>query len=208
MDRWGALELYDAIAQLQRAGREEDAQRLIAEAKWQSELSGRGDHFSDGFSGSLDGEVLDAPWRGPYDMPGNFERGQRTANSMANDAALGAGLSYEYEYDPEKGVEVVYQPGVPLGGPGGARHNAAFTRSVTLSGPPDTAKMVLHPQSPGNWDPHWDWVGPEGPRSREGLSRGRVQGRGVERFRDFIWRSLGRRNGRGFRLSGHWLDAL
>lgn len=195
MDRFGALSLLDALANLRNSGRHEEAAWLMDQARRESELGGRVDRFSDGFSGTVDGEVIDAPWRGQYDMPGNFERGQRTANSMANDALLDAGLSYEYEYDPEAGVPVVYQPGVPLGGPGGARHNEQFTRGVMLSGPPDTGKMINSPQSPGNWDPLWDWVGPDGPRTRESIGRNRVTGRerpGSGRFRDWVWSRLQR----------------
>jgi hypothetical protein len=159
MDRWGVLGLLRELGQL--AGKQDKTGywNRLREAKYADEHMPT-ERRGSSWSGAADGEVIRAPWRGEYDMPGNFERGQRMGNSLANDALLREGLSYEYGYDPGRGVDVTYQPGVPLGGPGGARHNEQFTRGVTLSGPPDTAKQISQPHSPGNWDPIWDWVGP------------------------------------------------
>lgn len=206
MDRFGAMSLLDALAKLRNSGRHEDAWRLMEGARQESELSGRGDRFSDGFSGAVDGEVIDAPWRGTYDMPGNFERGQRMANSMANDALLDSGLSYEYEYQPGDKVEAMYHPfSHAPGNPAmQQRWMEDFGKPMQFSGPPDTGKMALHSASPGNWDPTWNWVEPGGPPTRESFFSNKTNGRertGSTRFKDWIWDSINRRGSGGFRMS-------
>lgn len=185
MDRWAVLGLMDTLSRLAGKGDAEGYYSALnaAEKSYERELPK--ERRGSSWSGAADGEVIRAPWRGEGDMPGNFERGQRMGNSLANDALLRQGLAHKYEYDPEYGVDVTYQPGVPLGGPGGAKHNEAFTNSVHLSGPPDPAKMIQSPQSPGNWDPQWDWVGPQGPRTRGSLRAGGG-------FGDWIWDQLNR----------------
>lgn len=59
----------------------------------------------DEFTGRIDRQVFDAPWRGEFDMPGNFERRQRMANSLAEDTYANAGRGYEFKMDPSQLIE-------------------------------------------------------------------------------------------------------
>lgn len=63
------------------------------------EFSGKsvGDSANEGFTGRWTGEEpVRAPWRGEYDMPGNFERSQNMADSLAEDAMLRESMKYSY----------------------------------------------------------------------------------------------------------------
>ena len=83
-------------------------QELMNQAQQTSEGMGQMDPHElrgDGFTGRIDGKVFDAPWRGEFDMPGNFEREQRMANSLAEDAYANAGRGYEFKMDPSQLIE-------------------------------------------------------------------------------------------------------
>jgi hypothetical protein len=93
-----------------------------------------------------DPEPMRAPWRGEFDMPGNFERNQSMANSLAEDEALRTGLSHSFRYDPTKpyGVEVF------KGSPAQSAmfsddQKASMKEKLFFSGPPEWS------QSPGSW---------------------------------------------------------
>jgi len=78
-------------------------QELMNQAQQTSEGMGQMDPHElrgDGFTGRIDGKVFDAPWRGEFDMPGNFEREQRMANSLAEDAYANAGRGSRTEMGP------------------------------------------------------------------------------------------------------------
>ena len=88
-----------------------------------------------GFTGRLDGQVTRAPWRGEHDMPGNFERRQKMANSMAEDAAMRESMRYSRkrgEDEPEGSYALSNYPGAALdiarveGGFGSWGHAANF----------------------------------------------------------------------------------
>jgi len=65
-----------------------------------------GSSANQGFTGFIGNpEPTRAPWRGEYDMPGNFERGQHMANSMANDAMLRELLGYSRKRTEADDVE-------------------------------------------------------------------------------------------------------
>jgi hypothetical protein len=62
--------------------------------------------ISEGFTGRFDNpDPVRAPWRGEYDMPGNFERYQSMANSMAEDAALREAMGSSRRRTEEDDVE-------------------------------------------------------------------------------------------------------
>lgn len=193
MDRWAILNLLESLGGLAGDGDAEGYVNALYDARNRYERQLPQERRGDGWSGAYDGEVIRAPWRGEFDMPGNFERGQRMGNSLANDVMLDNELSYKFQYDPRKGIDAYYQPFVPLGGVAGKFHNDAFTQPIHYTGPIDTGKQILHPNSPRNWDPTWDWVGPDGPPTRGGFFAGRDRGPETprqKRFRDWIWRDL------------------
>jgi hypothetical protein len=91
------MSILDAVYKAEAAGKVPPGtyESRMAELESQYEYSmPTGRDASDGFSGRIDRQVTPAPWRGEYDMPGNFERGQRMANSMAEDAALRESMKY------------------------------------------------------------------------------------------------------------------
>jgi hypothetical protein len=160
MDRFGALGLLDILDRLASDGDAEGYWAMMESARQASEERLPTERGGSGFSGAMDGSVIRAPWRGEHDMPGNFERGQRTGNSLVNDALLREGLSHEYEYDPEYGVDAVYQVFGPING--APMLNDTRQRKIHWSGPPDPGKMWQHPFTPALWDPNYD--GPVEPR--------------------------------------------
>ncbi|HET6454987.1 MAG TPA: hypothetical protein VFI02_11335 [Armatimonadota bacterium] len=105
-----ALSKVKPKTEAEAAGLEQAKQQLMNEAQRVSEGMDQMDPGSrepqnDGFTGRIDGKVFDAPWRGEFDMPGNFERRQRMSNSMANDAMLGASLGSKMDFDPSRPME-------------------------------------------------------------------------------------------------------
>jgi hypothetical protein len=106
-----------------------------------------------GFEGNIAGEVVRAPWSGEYDMPGNFERRQRMANSLAEDAALNAGRSHSYGWEQGQPVVADWRKtgeAMAANSPGFARDQ---TEQIYYSGPPDTGRMMQNLYDPLKWDP-------------------------------------------------------
>lgn len=131
-------------------------QKAAAMYQWQQESEGfnrrRGVEGS-GFSGSATGEVTGAPWRGEFDMPGNFERKQKIANAMAEDAMSAAGRSYQYGWKPGQMVEASWMktsPAMAANAPSYARDQ---TEKIFYTGPPDSAAQREHMFDPMRWDP-------------------------------------------------------
>lgn len=103
-----AEEAAEIQAQLQ--GLESAQNRLMNEAQSNSEGMGQMDPGTrepqnDGFTGRIDGQVMEAPWESSNLLPGNFERRQRMSNSLANDAMLGASLGSKMDFDPSRPME-------------------------------------------------------------------------------------------------------
>lgn len=68
----------------------EQLQGALQQLESQSEYGGGiGRSANEGFTGRWDNpDPIRAPWAGEHDMPGNWERGQSMANSLAEDAML------------------------------------------------------------------------------------------------------------------------
>jgi len=101
-----------AREQLQTAERE-----LLGQMRSLSEFTIQRDPFAEGFTGYIGNPPAEkAPWStSEYDMPGNYERRQKMANSMANDARLGMELGYtrkRREDEPEGTYALSKYPGV------------------------------------------------------------------------------------------------
>ena len=125
-------------------GLQQARQQLMNEMKSASEGMGQMDPGAlegDGFTGRIDGQVIDAPWRGEYDMPGNFERRQKMANSLAEDAFLGAGLGSEYKFDPTQPMEgkiISSSPAMAANMPEFMNNKTAY-----FMGPPEPSKYGM-----------------------------------------------------------------
>jgi hypothetical protein len=64
-------------------------EEVMQQLRTQSEFNPENPSSNDGFMGRIGNpDPIPAPWRGEFDMPGNFERKQHMADSMANDAML------------------------------------------------------------------------------------------------------------------------
>lgn len=92
-DVQGIMEMLQAVQEAEAAGKMPPGsyERALGEAEYEFERSGSppGRSANEGFTGRIGNpKPTKAPWRGEYDMPGNFERQQHMANSMANDAML------------------------------------------------------------------------------------------------------------------------
>lgn len=92
-DVQGIMEMLNSIQEAEAAGKLPPGsyERALGEAEHEFERSGSppGRSANEGFTGRIGNpDPVRAPWRGEYDMPGNFERSQHMANSMANDAML------------------------------------------------------------------------------------------------------------------------
>jgi hypothetical protein len=82
--------------------------RALAEVEYQFEGSGSppGRSANQGFTGRIGNpDPVRAPWRGERDLPGNFERSQHMADSMANDAMLREVLGYKRGRTEDDDVE-------------------------------------------------------------------------------------------------------
>ena len=107
---------------------------------------------NDTLQGNIDGDVMRAPWRGEFDMPGNFERRQSMANSLAEDAALNAGGSHSYGW--ERGTPVVMDfANHGLAYMANARDYTLNQDRAFLSGPPSVDRMLANPGDPATFDP-------------------------------------------------------
>lgn len=124
-------------------------QELMNQAQQTSEGMGQMDPHElrgDGFTGRIDGKVFDAPWRGEFDMPGNFEREQRMANSLAEDAYANAGRGSRTEMGPNGLMEGKIIRTTPA-------HSAIMgeaglgdftgTRGAIFDGPPEVSKYGM-----------------------------------------------------------------
>jgi hypothetical protein len=94
-----SMQMLEAIQKLEAAGKLPPGSydSAVSDMRYSSEYSGEamGQSANDGFTGAIGNpDPIRAPWRGEYDMPGNFERRQHMANSMANDAMLRELMSY------------------------------------------------------------------------------------------------------------------
>lgn len=109
-DVQGIMEMLDAVQKAEAAGKLPPGSAQAARDQMESEFeySGRsvGRSANQGFTGAIGNpDPVRAPWRGEYDMPGNFERQQHMANSMANDAMLRELLGSERRRTEEDDVE-------------------------------------------------------------------------------------------------------
>jgi len=141
-DVQGIMEMIEALQEGEARERNPlppgTAQRFIDQMESDFEFSGSppGRSANQGFTGRIGNpDPVRAPWRGEYDMPGNFERQQHTADSMANDAMLREVLGSERRRTEEDYLEGTFPlakyPGVehaigvaeagmqPAGGGGG-----------------------------------------------------------------------------------------
>lgn len=110
--------MYDMIEALRKGEARErnplppgTADRYISQLRSEFEFSGSppGQSANEGFTGDwTNPDPTPAPWRGEYDMPGNFERQQSMANSMAEDAMLREALGSERKRTKEDDVEGVF----------------------------------------------------------------------------------------------------
>lgn len=138
-----------ARIQAQLQGIQQAKAQLMNEAESNSEGMGQMDPGTrepqnDGFTGRIDGQVMEAPWEGSNLLPGNFERRQRMANSMANDAMLGAKMGGKYEFDPSQPMEGKIIKSSPA-------HSAIMgelgldtgTESALFMGPPQNSKYGM-----------------------------------------------------------------
>ena len=92
-DVQGIMEMLEAVQDAEAKGKLPPGSYDQAVGQMESEFersgSPPGRSGNDGFTGRIGNpDPVRAPWRGEHDMPGNFERGQHMANSMANDAML------------------------------------------------------------------------------------------------------------------------
>ena len=96
---------------------EQAREEFLSEMKSMSEYNTSRSPFAEGFTGRIGNpDPVRAPWRGEYDMSGNFERRQDMADSMANDARLGMELGYSRkrgkdENEPEGSYLLSNYPG-------------------------------------------------------------------------------------------------
>ena len=134
---------------------EEERQGLIAQ--WQRESEGqmpgaRG--REDFWQADQYGRTVRAPWRGQFDMPGNFERKQNMANSMGQDALLREGLSYQYGHKEGDPIAVDYsQHSIPYLANARSYTTAQDDDTAYLSGPADQDRLLANPSNPERWDP-------------------------------------------------------
>jgi hypothetical protein len=141
-----ALSKVKPKTEAEAAGLEQAKQQLMNEAQRVSEGMDQMDPGSrepqnDGFTGRIDGKVFDAPWRGEFDMPGNFERRQRMSNSLAEDAFLGAGLGSSYEFDPNTPMEgkiISSSPAMAANAP-----ELMNSKEALFMGPPEVSKYGM-----------------------------------------------------------------
>ncbi len=121
-DVQGIMEMMDAIQQAEAQGKlpPGSSERRLQELQAQFEFGGGGTGRSanEGFTGRIGNpDAVRAPWRGEYDMPGNWERGQKMSDSMANDAMLGKLLGYKRkrgEGEPEGSMVLANYPGAEM----------------------------------------------------------------------------------------------
>ena len=92
-DVQGIMEMLESVQQAEAAGKAPPGtyEQVLGQVESEFEYSGSppGRSANDGFTGDWTGaDPVRAPYRGEHDMPGNWERGQSMANSMAEDAML------------------------------------------------------------------------------------------------------------------------
>ena len=121
-DVQGIMEMLDAIQQAEARGKlpPGSSQRRLQDLEAQFEYGGggTGQSANEGFTGRIGNpDAIRAPWAGEYDMPGNWERGQKMADSLANDAMLGRLLGYKRkrrEDEPEGSMALANYPGAEM----------------------------------------------------------------------------------------------
>jgi hypothetical protein len=114
----GMMDILDSVQRAERTGKAPPGsyqQQLDDfESQYEHSMDRTGTNPADGFTGRIDGGVTRAPWRGEYDMPGNFDRRQKMANSMAEDAAMRESMRYSRrrgEDEPEGSFALSKYPG-------------------------------------------------------------------------------------------------
>ena len=135
-----------ARIQVQLQGIQQAKSQLMNEAQSNSEGMGQMDPGTrepqnDGFTGRIDGQVMEAPWESSNLLPGNFERRQRMSNSLAEDAFLGAGLGSSYEFDPNTPMEgkiISSSPAMAANAP-----ELMNSKEALFMGPPEVSKYGM-----------------------------------------------------------------
>lgn len=140
------MEMLEAVQRAEASGKAPvgSSDRYLGEMEAEFEYSGRppGRSANEGFTGRIGNpDPVRAPWRGEYDMPGNFERSQHMADSMANDAMLrellGSRRARTEADDVEGTFAAARYPGLEY----------AINVAASGSGPPgSTAGIFMSPQ--------------------------------------------------------------
>lgn len=155
------IQLLEQLAKIKPRTPEEAAQLEQARTQAMNQVQGMSEGFDQDRGPTTPGDwrepdPISAPWRGEYDMPGNFERRQTMANSLAADEALRQGLSYQYKA-PKEGeltrMDIQWEGGLA----GAAYYANAIDKpkgkQVYYSGPELSQGMMRSPWNYRNWDP-------------------------------------------------------